>query len=56
MIWAQFDYLIVGIIFGYVLNPFLAAAWAVFVNAWKNTGSACNQNCNQGRNCNCGAK
>jgi hypothetical protein len=56
MSWAQTDYLIVGIIIGYILNPFLAATRAILVNAWKNTGSACNQNCNQGRNCNCETK
>ena len=54
MTWAQTDYLVVGIIVGYVLNPILAAARAIVVNAWQNTGSACNSDCNQGRRCGCG--
>lgn len=49
MTWAHFDSLIVGLIV-------IVALVAIFSHAWKNTGSACNQNCNQGRNCNCGTK
>ena len=58
MEWAQTDYLITGIVIGYFLNPFLTSMQAILVNAWRNTGSACTDDCNQGRSCICkyGAK
>ena len=56
MAWVNTDYLIVGIIVGYVLNPLLAAAIAIVSNAWKATRSSCTGDCNQGRNCTCRSK
>ena len=54
MSWLNFNYLVVGIVVGYILNPLLAAIVAIFTNVMKNTNSACTGDCNQGRNCNCG--
>ena len=56
MEWSQIDYLVVGVVVGYILNPLLASFIAVMTNAWNATGSACNGDCNQGRSCNCGSK
>lgn len=53
MSWLNFNYLVIGIIVGYILNPLLAAVVALFTKVMENTTSACTGDCKQGRNCTC---
>ena len=55
MEWNNADWFFLGLVIGYIIFPIWQAIGLILTNAWHAT-TACNNDCNQGRNCTCKGK